>query len=340
MSSPLSRSFPRTPQWERRGEHWWIELDGRRVRLSNLDKVFWREEGITKGDLLAYYLNLAPTLLPHVAGRPLTLKRMPEGIEGGFFFQKNAPDHTPDWMPRCAIEPEDGDIDEMLVVNQAAHLAFVVNLGCIELHPLHSRCEGYDRPDYLVFDLDPFAPAGFPEALAVARHVQVALEVLQLEGFPKTSGATGVQVYVPIDRGHSYQETRELAERIGRMILRADPGLVTMEWSLPRRRGRVFIEHNMNRRGASLASAYSVRPEPGAPVSAPLRWEEVREARVRPADFTISTIFFRLEEVGDLFARVATLRQSLPATLQQLGIETAVGDPSEGRLRKAVGRWG
>lgn len=336
MAAPFTLDFPETLPAERRGEHWWVETDGINVRLSNLDKVFWPDAGFTKGDLLAYYWNVVPYMVPHLAGHPLTLKRMPEGIEGGHFYQKDAPDHTPDWMPRCAIEPEDGKVDEMLMVESGAHLLYVVNLGAIELHPLHSGCESYDCPDYLVFDLDPFEPAGFEETLAVAHHVGAALDALGLKGYPKTSGATGVQVYVPVAPHHTFAETRRLAGRIGQMIERADPERVTMEWSVSQRAGRVFIDHNMNRRAASLAAPYSIRPLPAAPVSTPLDWDEIEQAEVRPEMFRIDNILERLTARGDLFAPVADADQSLDAALERLAIEHDTADISEGRVRRAI----
>lgn len=336
MAATFTIGLPDPLPVDRRGSGWWVETDDVSVRLSNLEKVLWPEDGITKGDLLAYYWNASPYILPHVRDRPLTLKRMPDGLGGGHFYQKDAPDHTPEWMPRCAIEPEDGQIDEMLVVNAVSHLLFVVNLGAIELHPLHARCETYDCPDFLVFDLDPFPPATFGDVLAVARHVGAALTALGLEGFPKTSGATGIQVYVPVAEHHTFEQTRALAGHLGRAIEEADPERVTMEWAVKDRTGRVFIDHNMNRRAASLAAPYSVRPRPGAPVSAPLQWSEIEEGSIRPGAFRIDTIFERLAECGELFAAVAEPGQDLSAALDKLGIHLPSRDVSEGRVRRFI----
>lgn len=333
---PFTVDFPERFPAERRGAHWRVEADGIEVRLSNLQKVLWPEEGITKGDLLAYYWNVAPYLLPHLEGRPLTLKRMPDGLRGGHFYQKDAPDHTPDWMPRCAIEPEDGHIDQMLIVNAVPHLLFVANLGAIDLHPLHARCERYDWPDFLVFDLDPFPPATFGDVLVVARHVEAALRALDLEGFAKSSGATGIQVYVPVAERYTFDETRALAGHLGQMIRDADPEQVTMRWPVEERRGRVFIDHNMNRRAASLAAPYSVRPRSGAPVSTPLRWNEVEEGLVRPEMFRIDTIFGRLAECGEIFSPVTSSGQDLTAALEKLDIRLPSGDISQGRLRRFI----
>ena len=181
---------------ERDGEHWWMEVDRRRLRLTNLDKVFWPEEGYTKGDLLAYYWNVRDLILPYLRGRPLTRKRMPDGIEGPYFYEKNAPAHTPDWIPRCRVESEDDEarmgFNDFLVANEPADLLFVVSTGAIEFHPLHARCDSIDNPDYLFFDLDPMGQASFEDVLAVARHIHVALDHLGLPAYAKTSGATGV----------------------------------------------------------------------------------------------------------------------------------------------------
>lgn len=321
-----------------------VTTDGVDVPVTNLDKVFWPDEGaatrsgITKGDLLAYYWNVATVIVRHLHDRPLTLKRMPDGITGTTFFQRNAPDWTPDWVPLCAIEPADSKMDETIVVHDAAHLLFVANLGAIEMHALHSRCVRYDQPDYLVLDLDPMEPAGFGEALIVAHQLKIVLDHLGLRGYAKTSGATGVQVYVPVDEKHSYAETRALAEAMGVFVVRTAPDLATMEWNVGKRTGKVFIDHKMNRRAASLASAYSVRPRPGGPVSAPITWDEVAERRVHPSDFTMETIFERIDRVGDLFEPVITVPQDLDTALRTLGVRASRDDISEGRVREHVRR--
>jgi bifunctional non-homologous end joining protein LigD len=316
--------LPRPLEVERQGrEAWFTEIGGRELRLSNLDKVFWPDEGYTKGDLIAYYHNVAELLLPHLRDRPLTMKRMPDGVAGGFFYEKNAPQSVPQWMPRCPVPSEDakGGLIDYLMVDSEAGILFVANLGCIEFHPLHSRCGTVEQPDYLFFDLDPFPPITFDDVLAVAMHVKVALDALGLVGYPKTSGATGVQIYVPIEPGYGYDQIRELVGQIGRMINRADPDRTTMLWEVRKRSGKVFIDHNMNRLGANIAAVYSMRPEPMATVSTPLTWEEV-EAGVRPQDFTIETVWDRFARVGDLFEPVRTQPQDIAPALEALGLST------------------
>ncbi len=312
--------YPRPLPAEKRGDAWWVDVDGRELRLSNLDKVFWPDEGYTKGDLVAYYFNVAPLILPHLAERPLTMKRMPDGIAGDFFYEKTAPSHTPDWIARCNVVSDDSrdGVIGYLMVEDTAGLLYVANLGCIEFHPLHSRCASIDEPDYLFFDLDPMG-ASFENVLAVALHVKAALEALGLRCYPKTSGATGVQIFVPIEPGHTYQEVRDFVGAVGRLIEKADRERVTMAWRIENRTGKVFIDHNMNRSGANISAAYSVRPEPGASVSTPLTWKEV-EKGVTPQDFTIANVWKRFAKVGDLFEDVRTTPQSVAAALEAVGV--------------------
>ncbi|MFB3737771.1 MAG: non-homologous end-joining DNA ligase [Candidatus Velamenicoccus archaeovorus] len=349
VGSAFTVRFPEPlPAEKGDGDAWWVDLGGRELRLSNLDKVFWPDEGYTKGDLVAYYYNVAGLILPHLVERPLTMKRMPNGIAGDHFYEKTAPSHTPDWIPRCRVlseEAKDGVID-YLMVEDVAGLLFVANLGCIEFHPLHSRCGSIGSPDYLFFDLDPFEPITFDDVLAVALHVKTSLDALGLVGYPKTSGATGMQIYVPVEPGYTYEQVRDLVGAVGKMILRADRERVTMAWQISRRAGKVFIDHNMNRTGANIAAAYSLRPEPGATVSTPLTWDEV-ERGVTPRDFTIETVWERFRKLGDLFEGVRTDPQDLTSALQAFDLASArqaappaprAGSSSRGRTSDRASR--
>ncbi|HEX7464363.1 MAG TPA: non-homologous end-joining DNA ligase [Actinomycetota bacterium] len=324
--APFSIRFPEPLPVERRGDAWRMEMDGHQLRLSNLDKVFWPDEGYTKGDLVAYYHNASGLILPYLRDRPLTMKRMPDGVAGDFFYEKSAPPHTPDWITRCLVPSEESrnGVIDYLMVNDAATLLFVANLGCVEMHPLHSRCSSVETPDYLFFDLDPFEPIAFEDVLAVAMHVKAALDALGLVGYPKTSGATGVQIYVSVRPGFSYEQVRDFVGALGRTIARADRERVTMAWKVSSRMGKVFIDHNMNRSGANIAAAYSLRPEPGATVSTPLTWEEV-ERGVDPRDFTIETVWERFAKVGDLFEGVRTAPQDLGEALRAMGVSRGRG---------------
>jgi bifunctional non-homologous end joining protein LigD len=326
---PFTVELPKALDVERSGrDAWFTEIDGLELRLSNLDKVFWPDEGYTKGDLIAYYYNVADLILPYLRDRPLTMKRMPDGAAGGFFYEKNAPPSTPEWMRRCPVPSEDAKagLIDYLMVDRTSGILFVANLGCIEFHPLHSRCGSVEQPDYLFFDLDPFPPITFDDVLAVAMHVKAALDALGLVAYPKTSGATGMQVYVPIEPGYGYDQVRDLVGAIGRMINRADPDRTTMLWEVKRRSGKVFIDHNMNRLGANIAAVYSMRPEEMATVSTPVTWDEV-EAGIRPQDFTIRSVWERFARAGDLFNPVLTLPQDLTPALEALGLPTERANP-------------
>jgi bifunctional non-homologous end joining protein LigD len=330
---PFTVDLPVPLEARREGDAWRVEVDGRDLRLSNLPKVFWPDEGYTKGDLIAYYANVASLILPHLAGRPLTMKRMPDGAEGPFFYEKTAPSHTPDWIHRCRVASEEakrGEID-YLVVDDAATLLYVANLGCIEMHPLHSRCDDVEHPDYLFFDLDPFPPYTYEDVLAVARHVKVVLDQLGVPSYPKTSGATGLQIYVPVERGsYTYGRVRAFVGACGRMIARADADRVTMAWRVADRAGKVFIDHNMNRQGANIAAAYSLRPEPGATVSTPLTWEEVLEGGFEPRDFRIDNVWERFAERGDLFEGVRTGGVDLGPAFEALNVRVEDEEPRVG----------
>jgi bifunctional non-homologous end joining protein LigD len=292
------------------------------LKLSNLDKAFWPGEGITKGDLLEYYRAVAPVLVPHLRDRPFTLKRYPDGIDGGHFFQKDAPTHMPDWIPTVAVQattrekPRRTRTIRAPLVNDELALLWMVNMGCIDLNTWYSRVDRLDRPDFVLFDLDPAEGAAFPEVVQVALLVKEVLDALGLAGFPKTSGSDGIHVLVPVTRRHTYAETREFAEIVAGTLARAHRGLVTTEWTRSKRRG-VLIDANQNGEGKTIASVYSVRPHPRAPVSTPLRWDEVGDG-LDPRTFTMDAVLDRVERHGDLFRGVLTTRQSLGAALKSI----------------------
>lgn len=304
MARVTSVDFPVELPVVKRGEHWYARAGERELRLSNLDKVFWPERGYTKGDLLNYYFNISPTMLPHLFDRPLTLKRMPDGIEGMYFYEKNAPSYTPDWMPTIPVFAEgENRWVNYLAVHDVAHMLWVANLGCIEFHPLHGRGREQKRPTYAFFDLDPFQPAGFDEVKYVASLIKVLLDQLGLTSYPKTSGATGMQVFIPLDGTDEYDQIRGFVGTISDLVHEADPQTTTLEWEIKKRTGKVFLDVNMNREGANIAAAYSVRPHWGAPVSTPFAWDEVDE--IYPENFTIETIFDRIAHAGDPFLPIA-----------------------------------
>jgi len=296
---------------------------GKRVlKLSNLDKPFWPQDGITKGDLLAYYRDVAPVLVPHLRDRPFTMKRYPDGWKGKFFFQKDAPKHMPEWIPTRPFEASTRDrppkrrVIDFPLVNDELALLWMVNMGCIDMNTWYSRVDKPSRPDFVLFDLDPSPDVGFPEATRVALLIKETLDLLELESLAKTSGSEGIHILVPIARRHTFTETREFSEIIAGAIARAYPGLATTEWTKAKRRG-VLIDTNQNGEGKTIASVYSVRPKPGAPVSMPLRWDEVNES-LDPAAFTMDAVLERVAREGDLFEGVLSSKQSLGAALRSL----------------------
>jgi len=299
-----------------------VELDAGRVKLSNLDKVFFPDEGITKGDLIEYYRAVAPVLLPHLRDRPFTMRRYPDGAFGKAFFQKDAPKHMPDWIPRFRAQvstresPSRKKWIEAPVVNDEDALLWMVNMGCIDMNTWYSRVDKPDRPDFVLFDLDPSPDVGFKETVQVALIVKAALDVLGLESFPKTSSADGMHVLVPVERRYTYDDAREFSEIVASAIARTHRGLATTEWVKSKRRG-VLIDSNQNGEGKTIASAYSVRPRPGAPVSTPLRWDEVNET-LDPSTFTMDVVLERVRAHGDLFEGVLTTRQRLDRALKAL----------------------
>jgi bifunctional non-homologous end joining protein LigD len=294
---------------------------GKRVlKLSNLDKPFWPDEGITKGDLLAYYRDVAPVVVPHLKDRPFTMKRYPDGAYGKFFFQKDAPTHMPDWIKTVELmvstreSPRKRRKISAPLVNDELALLWMVNMGCIDLNTWYSRVDKPSRPDFVLFDLDPSDDVGFKETVEVALLVKQVLDAVGLESCPKTSGSDGIHVLVPIARRHTYDQAREFAEIIAGTLARTHRGLVTTEWTRAKRRG-VLIDSNQNGEGKTIASVYSARPREGAPVSTPLRWDEVDE-KLDPRDFTMDAVRSRIEEHGDLFEPVLNGKQSLSDALR------------------------
>jgi bifunctional non-homologous end joining protein LigD len=278
-----------------------LRLGRRTVRLSNLDKVFWPELRLTKRDLLQYYADVAPALLPHLRSRAMVMKRYPNGIHGKFFFMKRTPSPSPDWLETCEIMHQSRNLIAFPLVQDLASLLWLVNLGCIDLNPWYARCDDSDRPDYLHFDLDPAEGAGFAEVLETALVVRSALMELGMEPLVKTSGSTGVHVYVGIRRGPVQKEVWTFAKALARRLARKHPQLITAEYLIAKRpKGRVLVDYNQNAWGRTLASIYSVRPNPFAGVSTPVTWAEV-EHGFGPEEFTLRNVPGRIGRRGDLW---------------------------------------
>jgi bifunctional non-homologous end joining protein LigD len=301
-----------------------IEVAGRTVTVSNPDKVYFPRTGHTKLDLVRYYLSVADGALTGVRGRPMVLKRFVHGAEGEAFFQKRAPSNTPDWLQTVVLSFPSGRTAEEIVVNDAAGLAWVTNLGCIDLNPHPVRADDVDHPDELRVDLDPIPGIEWPQIVRVALVVREVLEDFGLTGWPKTSGSRGIHIYSRIERQWTFTEVRRAAVALAREIERRAPQDATSRWWKEERHG-VFVDYNQNAKDRTVASAYSVRPTPDARVSAPLRWDEVPDCD--PAAFTIDTMPQRYAQLGDLGAGIDDTAGKLDRLLALAAEDAAAGLP-------------
>ena len=271
------------------------------VKLTNLQKVFWPELKLTKRDLLQYYLDVSPWLLPHVRNRAMVMKRYPNGIHQPFFFMKRVPTPHPSSVSVCSIEHHSGNVIDFPVVESVASLLWVVNLGCIDLNPWYARCDDVERPDYLHFDLDPTPEASFSQVLETALIVRDALTSIKMKSYAKTTGSRGMHVYVPIVRGPLQKQVWRFAKAFSLELAKRNPKLITGEYRLAKRpAAHVLVDYNQNAWNRTLASVYSVRPQPEATVSTPVTWEEV-ERGVKMKDFTMKNVPARLAKTGDLW---------------------------------------
>ncbi|MCC0094969.1 non-homologous end-joining DNA ligase [Streptomyces flavotricini] len=293
-----------------------IELDagGRTVRLSSPDKVYFPERGLTKLDVAQYYLSVAGGIMRALRNRPTTLERYPDGVGGESFFQKRAPKNLPDWIPTAHIEFPSGRSADEICPTEPAAVLWAANLGCLTFHPWPVRREDTDRPDELRIDLDPQPGTDYHHAVICAHELRDVLEDLGLRGWPKTSGGRGLHVFVPIEPRWTFTEVRRCAIAIGRELEQRMPGKVTTAWWKEERGERIFVDYNQTARDRTIASAYSVRPRPHAPVSAPLRWDEIDSAE--PRDFDITTMPARYAELGDLHADMDGHAFTLDAALE------------------------
>ena len=285
-----------------------LTVGGKRVKLTNLDKLFWRDGGITKRDLLQYYADVAPALLPHLRDRAMVMKRYPNGAAGMCFFMKRVPNPHPAWLETCSIAHKSGNVIDFPMVQEVASLLWVVNLGCIDLNQWYARCDDVDRPDYLHFDLDPGPGVKFPKVLEAALVVRDALEALEMSPLVKTTGSSGVHVYVPIERGPLQKRVWTFAKALAQALAAKHPKLLTSEYRIADRpKGRVLVDYNQNAWGRTLASIYSARPKKGASVSTPVTWREI-ERGIAIEDFTIRNVPARVKKLGDLWKPLLAAR--------------------------------
>ena len=285
-----------------------LTVDGREVRLTNLQKPFWPDLGITKGELIQYYADVTPVLLPHIRGRAMVMKRYPHGAAGEFFFMKRAPVPRPAWIRTCAVEHGSGNIIDFPIIDDVPSLLWLINLGCIDLNQWYARCDDVDRPDHVHFDLDPGPGATFDQVREAALIVRDGLATLKMKPLVKTSGSRGLHIYVPIVRGPVQKAVWTFAKALAVELAARYPALMTAEYRVAKRpKGRVLVDYNQNAWGRTLASIYSVRPTPLATVSTPLDWNEV-VGGVRIEDFHLRNVRGRIAELGDLWKTLLALR--------------------------------
>jgi len=287
-----------------------VDVDGRRLKLSNLDKVLYPEPGFTKGEVIDYYTRIAPAVLPHLQGRALTLKRYPNGVDGKYFYEKQKPSHAPEWVRSATIETGDRDIDFVLC-DDLPTLVWLANLADLELHPSLALAEDPDRPTVLAFDLDPGEPAALPECREVALLLRDLLADLGLECLAKTSGSKGMQVYVPLNTPVTYDDTKPFAQALAQLLEKQHPKLVVSSMKKSLRPGKVFIDWSQNSRHKTTVAVYSLRARARPTVSTPVTWDEIEDDSLELV-FETGDVLERFDEHGDLFAPVLKLKQRWP----------------------------
>jgi bifunctional non-homologous end joining protein LigD len=287
-----------------------VNVENTELSLSNLDKIFWPEDKITKGELINYYHHTAPYLLPHLKDRPMTLNRYPNGIKGKNFYQKNCPDHAPKWVETTPVVLTEKTINFILAHNTPT-LLWMVNLGCIEMHPWLSSYQSPQQPSIMVFDLDPNDGTGFPEVMQIAPLIKESLQKFGLNSYAKTSGSSGLHIYVPLQPKYTYSQVQRASGMLAKIIARVIPNLATTERTISKRGPRVYLDYLQNARGKTIASVYSVRPHPGAPVSFPVSWADIEKGRVHPSEYHLRNVPALLKKNGDIFSHILTEQQAL-----------------------------
>jgi bifunctional non-homologous end joining protein LigD len=307
-----------------------LTVGGRTVALTNLQKPFWPELGITKGDLIQYYADVAPALLPHLRDRAMVMKRYPHGAHGEFFFMKRAPVPRPVWIQTCSIEHESENIIDFPMIQDLPALLWVINLGCIDLNPWYARCDDVDRPDFLHLDLDPVSPAKgkkavpFERVLEVALILRDALTALGMPSYAKTTGSRGVHVYIPIVRGPTQKQVWTFAKAMAQTLAKQSPEIITAEYKIAKRpQGRVLVDYNQNAWGRTLSSVYSVRPRPLAPVSMPVTWKEI-EKGITIEQFTMKNARKRIDKCGDLWKPLLPEAKARVDLIRSMGVSPMI----------------
>lgn len=297
-----------------------IKIDGKELTVTNQDKLYWPDEKITKGDVLKYYQQVYKYISRYLKDRPQSLRRNPNGIKDDGFFHKDAGDLAPKWMKTFKINSEAaGKKIDYLICNDKASLAFMNNLGCIEINPWNSSLGSINKPDYMIMDIDPSDKNTFEQVIQTALVIKKLLDKAGAKSYCKTSGSTGLHIYIPLKAQYTYTQIRSFAKGFASLVQQELPEITTIERPLNKRKGRIYIDYLQNRRGQTLACAYSLRPKPGATVSAPLEWKEVKKG-LKISQFHIYNIMKRLEKKGDLFSAVLTGKTDLKKCAKKLGI--------------------
>lgn len=296
-------------------------IAGKPLQLTNQDKIYWPGEGYTKGDVINYYNEVSKYILPYLKDRPESLKRNPNGINGPAFFHKDAGENAPEWMKTYPVWSESSDKTvDYLVCNDKPSLLYMANLGCIEINPWNSRIQSPENPDWFVMDIDPSDNNTFDQVIDCALVIKEILDKAKIQGYAKTSGSSGMHIYVPLGAKYSYDEAKQFAEMIALMTQEQIPGITTVERSLKKRsKDKIYVDFLQNRRGQTLSAAYSLRPKPGAPVSTPLEWKEVKHG-IDPRDYNINNTLQRVQKKGDLFAPVLRKGIDMIKAIKNLGM--------------------
>lgn len=296
-----------------------VTINRKKVKLTNLAKVYFPKDKITKGDVIAYYEMMAPVILPYLKNRPMSLKRNPNGIDAPAFYHKDAGEDAPSWITTHDVYAESSDkIVNYIVCQDKATLLYLANLGCIEMNPWNSTIKKPGNPTYLIIDIDPSSKNTFDQVISVAQATEEVLNRAGATSYCKTSGATGLHVYVPLNARYTYEQAREFSRIIATLVHEQLPGITSIERSLKKRGNKIYVDFLQNSEGQTLASAYSLRPVQGATVSAPLLWKEVKTG-LHPSKFTIYNIEKRVKQLGDIFYMVLKNGNNLKGCLKNLG---------------------
>ena len=289
-----------------------LKIEGKEIKLTNLDKIFWPDLNITKGEMIDYYINVARYLLPHIKNKPFSMKPYPDGVNGKSFYQKQCPQEAPQWLATAPIYSSKRGYVDWCLINDLPSLIWISNRACIEMHTWFSRVPDLDTPDIAVLDIDPSGSTGFKEAQTVARMFKVLIDEFKLTALPKTSGATGIHIYLPIEPIYSFNQVRDFLLKLCHYVEKANPGLATTERNIKKRGNKVYLDAVQNASGKTIPAVYSLRPTPEATVSTPLLWEELDDESLLPNRFTIANTLSRISDMGRLFQEVLTKSQRLP----------------------------